>query len=58
MSVAELVYHWRPTFSSAEVQNALDRLEAAGFAQRLPYVHGAPRYLTTQAVLPAMELVA
>ena len=34
-TVAGLVDYWRPTFSVKEVRDALERLEANGFARRV-----------------------
>lgn len=43
-TVAALVYHWRPTFTAGEVDDAVQRLVAAGFARCTRRLHMAPEY--------------
>lgn len=49
-SVAHLVEHWRPTFTAAEVRDALRRLEAHGKARS----DGESRWVVTGEPLPGI----
>ena len=51
MSVNELVKHWRPVYSPVEMEDALQRLTAAGHANYLPG-HARDAWEVTDANLP------
>ncbi len=55
-SVARLVEHWRPTFTEAEIDDALHRLEANGLARRRQPAFGRAAWTVGAEEVPGMAI--